>query len=187
MDKNSEICGIVAVGPDNVIGLNGVMPWFCASDLYHFRKMTTNQSCIFGRTTFEHLPKQPLPDRLNLVVSSHYKNEYKNGIFYARSLEDAIDECNGAGCIFICGGSQIYEYSLKNDLIDTLYLTVIKNSVLEQQIKQNPGLYCRFPVDIKCFLNSSKWSSQRIIYPKNVLPNDTNNTTAEFYKCQRTR
>jgi len=187
MKKRPEICSIVAIGPDNVIGRDGVMPWFCASDLYHFRKMTMSHPCIFGRTTFEHLPVQPLPGRPNLVVSSHYKNEYVDGVFYASSIENAVSQCGGMGQVFICGGSKIYEYSLNHDLIDTMYVTIIKNTILSRDIQQNPDVYCRFPVDVNTFLKSEKWVSQPVIYPPKELPKDINNTTAEFYKCTRVR
>ncbi|MBO7644720.1 MAG: dihydrofolate reductase [Alphaproteobacteria bacterium] len=187
MKKTAEICAIVAVGPDNVIGRGGVMPWHCKSDLYHFQKITTPYPCIFGRTTFENLPKKPLPNRLNIVVGSHHNNEYVGKVFYASSIEKAISECNEMDRIFICGGAQIYSYSLNHDLIDTMYLTIIKNPVLEQDIYKNPDVYCRFPYGIKILLNSSKWVSQPIIYPQNILPKDDGITTAEFYKCTRVR
>ena len=187
MKSKQKICAIVAVGPDNVIGLNGVMPWHCKSDLYYFHKITISHPCIMGRVTFENLPTKPLPDRLNLVVSSHYHDEYIDGVFYAKSVESALEQCTRDGRIFICGGSQVYKYSLDNDLIDIMYLTVIKNSMLEQRIKQNPDVYCRFPVDTKVFLQSSKWVPHHVKYPLNKLPIDTNNTFPEFYKCIRVR
>lgn len=187
MKKQPKICAIVAVGPDNVIGKDGVMPWYCRADLYHFRQMTLNKPCIFGRTTFENLPVHPLPDRFNLVCSASYKNEYRDGVFYASSVPDAIVQCKTAGRIFICGGSKIYQYALDNDLIDIMYLTVIKNQLLEVQIKKNPGAYCRFPTDIKTFLNSPNWVSKPINYPHGVLPEDYSMTIPEFYKCIRTR
>lgn len=187
MKKQPKICAIVAVGPDNVIGKDGVMPWYCKADLYHFRQMTLNKPCIFGRTTFENLLVHPLPDRFNLVCSASYKNEYRDGVFYASSVPDAIAQCKTAGRIFICGGAKIYQYALDNDLIDIMYLTVIRNQLLEAQIKKNPGAYCRFPTDIKIFLNSPNWASKPINYPHGVLPEDYSMTIPEFYKCIRTR
>ena len=188
MENKPTICAIVAVGPDNVIGKNGVMPWHCPSDYYHFRKMTIPHPCIFGRTTFENLPTRPLPERFNLVCSSHYKNEYVDGVFFASSVERAIKECKNYEKVFICGGSQIYLWALKNDLIDVMYLTIIKNSILESDIKQNTGAYCRFPIDAKMFLSSPKWAVRQMFYSPNELPpvKDTM-TTCDFYECVRMR
>ena len=187
MKDKTNICAIVAVGPDNVIGQNGIMPWHCKSDLYHFQKITTPYPCIFGRTTFENLPQKPLPNRLNIVVSTKYENQYQNGIFYANSIQTALKQCEKYSTVFICGGAQIYKYAFDNDLIDILYLTFIKNNILEQQIHKNPGLYCRFCFDAFALFLSPKWHVEKIFYPKNELPKDINNTTAEFFKCTRIR
>jgi dihydrofolate reductase len=181
------ICSIVAIGPDNVIGRDGVMPWYCASDFYHFRKTTTPYPCIFGRVTFENLPIKPLPGRLNIVCSSSYKNEFVKDVFCASSIESAIDYCAGSDKVFICGGVGVYKYVFDKDLTDILYISIIKNLNLSRDIKKNPGAYCRFPIQASEFLNCKKWASERIIYPDKELPIDKNNTVAEFYKCVRVR
>ena len=185
--KKATICAIVAVGPDNVIGRDGVMPWYCASDFYHFRHITIPNPCVFGRVTFENLPIKPLPDRFNLVCSSSYNNEYKNGVFYAKTVTDALVACCQFGRVFICGGAGLYKYCLQNDLVDIMYLTKIKSAFLESQIKSEPTKYARFPVDVSEFFDSGKWDAQRIIYPKHILPIDKNGTSAEFFKCIRIR
>ncbi len=187
MQTKTNICAIVAVGPDNVIGRNGVMPWDCKSDMYHFRQTTLHQPCIFGRTTFENLPQKPLPNRFNIVCSSKYPNKYHNNIFYANSIESALQECSKYPTVFICGGAQIYKYAFDNNLIKTLYLTIIKNQTLKNAIRKSPNYYCRFEPNISEFFNSPQWSVEQIKYPENVLPKDTNNTFAEFYKFTLTR
>ena len=187
MIKKPTVCAIVAVGPDNVIGRGDGMPWYCPADYYHFRKKTIPYPCVFGRTTFENLPVRPLPDRFNLVCSSHYKNEYVDGVFYASSVGRAIAECKNYDQIFICGGAQIYKYSIDNDLIDIMYLTIIKNSMLESEIKQNPGAYCRFPFDVKKFLSLPEWKAKSIFYAPNELPKTDDKNICEFYECVRMR
>lgn len=187
MKNKQTICAIVAIGPDNVIGRDGVMPWHSVRDLYHFKNMTMSHPCIFGRNTFEHLPVKPLPGRFNLVVGSHYKNEYVGDVFFASSIERAISECSGAGRIFICGGAAVYQYALNHNLIDIMYLTIIKNSILEHDIRNNPGAYCRFPVGAKTFFNGEKWNAKPIIYQKNVLPTDVPPNKVLFYECTRVR
>ena len=50
---------IVAVSNNNVIGLNGKMPWNLSDDLKHFKKLTENHAVIMGRKTFESIGKSP--------------------------------------------------------------------------------------------------------------------------------
>ncbi len=185
--QKNLVCGIVAIGPNNVIGLDGKMPWHCASDLAHFRGLTTSFPCIFGRTTFENLPIRPLPNRLNIVCSSQYKNTYKNGVFYAKDIESALAQCSGADRVFICGGAQMYKYALDNDLIDVMYLTQIYNDDLVQSIKLTPLRYKYFPCDMNLFFDGIKWRAEKIHYSTGVLPTDTGTTRAEFFKCVRVR
>ncbi len=185
--KKPIICAAVAVGPYDVIGQNGVMPWHCRSDLYHFQKITTPHPCIFGRTTFENLPHVPLPNRFNIVCSAQYKNIYQNGVFYADSVESALQECSGYSKVFICGGAQIYRYAFDNDLVDILYLTQIKDAMLAENVRKNPDLYCHFYPGVSAFFNSPKWQIETIIYSKKELPTNTGNISAEFFKFNRTR
>ena len=187
MTKKAVVCGIVAVGPDDVIGQNGVMPWYSRQDLYHFRTLTTPYPCVFGKTTFENLPVQPLPNRLNIVCSSAYKNRLYNNVLYIDSLENAIKSCKMFPYVFICGGAKIYEYALQHDLIDVMYITKINDKLLAENIAQSRDAYTRFPVNTNVFFDSDKWVAKRMIYPENVLPQEYPNIVTKFYKCVRAR
>ena len=182
-----EICGIVAVGPDNVIGLNGTMPWHSRADFYHFKKLTMGNPVIFGKNTFFNLPKYPLPKRLNIVCSSAYKTENLGDYVRAASLEDAIKYCQNFRQMFICGGAGLYKYSLDKDYIDTMYLTRLFDKDLSTQIAKNPAAYTRFPMDTGVFFNSTKWLCERMLYLPDVLPVEQNDIVAEFFKFTRTR
>ena len=181
------ICAIVAVGPDNVIGLNGTMPWHSRQDFYHFRKMTSEYPVIFGKNTFFNLPKYPLPKRLNIVCSSAYKNETVGDFIQANSLEDAIKFCSGFEKLFICGGVGLYKYALEHDYIDELYLTKLFIPDLEDKISKNSGEYVRFPVNIPGVFNAPKWYSEPFFYPNNTLPKENDNIHALFFKYTRVR
>lgn len=185
--KKQTICAIVAVGPDNVIGLDGGMPWHSKQDFYHFKTMTIGNPCIFGKTTFFNLPKYPLPKRPNIVCSSSYKNELNGDVYYASSLESALKHCVEYSQVFICGGGALYKYALTQDLIDIMYLTKIASPELVKQIAQNPNAYARFPFDITTFFNAPKWSSEQIIYPDGVLPAEHPGVVAQFLKYTRNR
>lgn len=181
------ICASVAVGPDNVIGHNGVMPWYSKQDFYHFKTITTPYPCIFGKTTFENMPKKPLPNRLNIVCSSTYRNELKDGVFYANSIESAIDFCKDYEYVFICGGASIYKYAFEKDLIDIVYLTEIINNGLEKDVCTNTGSYCRFPKRTSDFFDDKNWVGKRIKYQPNILPKEINDTRVKFFRCMRVR
>ena len=192
------ICGIVAVGPNNVIGRDGAMPWHSKQDFWHFKHVTMGCPCIFGKTTYENLPKKPLPGRLNIVCSSSYKIERQGDVIRVPSLEEAIKQSAkgqtsfvpGVGIVmydfhrvFICGGAVLYKYALDHDLIDVMYVTKIHNEQLEKEVRENPNAFTCLPYKF----DKSKWRKTRIRYQKQLLPEETSATKAVFYKYSRTR
>jgi len=60
---------IAAKTANNVIGLNGGMPWKQANDLQRFKGLTYGCPIIMGRKTYESLGA-PLPGRKNFVITS---------------------------------------------------------------------------------------------------------------------
>ena len=64
------ISAIVAVDENWGIGFNGQLLEHIPEDMKFFKKITTGNVVIMGRKTWESLPIKPLPDRLNLVVTS---------------------------------------------------------------------------------------------------------------------
>lgn len=62
---------ILACTPDGGIGYKNALPWpFLNGDLRRFQTLTSGGVIVMGRHTWESLPKKPLPNRLNIVVSS---------------------------------------------------------------------------------------------------------------------
>ena len=188
MNKDLSICASVAVGPYDVIGLNGSMPWHSKQDFYHFKAITIPYPCIFGRNTYDNMPKKPLPKRLNIVCSSKYNNETKDGIFYASTLENAIDFAKNntdQDKIFICGGAIIYKYALEHNLIDVMYLTKIYDEKLMQQVLNNRNTFTYFPINTGEFFNPFRWNVERIKYPNGVLPQENVGLFPMFYKFSK--
>jgi dihydrofolate reductase len=61
---------IIACDPNGGIGYEGRLPWsVIQGDLSRFRNLTDGQVIVMGRNTWDSLPKKPLPNRLNIVVS----------------------------------------------------------------------------------------------------------------------
>ena len=118
---------IVAATDNNVIGRNNAMPWHLKRDLIRFKELTTGSAVIMGRRCFESIGK-PLPNRLNVVVSS---NESYNpeGVIVKPSLQFAVDYVNSKYIKepFIIGGGSLYRQSV--NIVNKIYLTRIHTEI----------------------------------------------------------
>ena len=62
---------IIACDPKGGIGYENKLPWSkIEGDLPRFKALTTGKTIVMGRNTYESLPIRPLPNRLNVVVTS---------------------------------------------------------------------------------------------------------------------
>ena len=83
---------IVAYCRNRGIGYKNTLPWNLPNDLKRFQQLTTNQSIIMGRKTWESLPIKPLNRRNNIVVSSTMrKHMIFHDCYVERNLKDAIN------------------------------------------------------------------------------------------------
>ncbi len=106
---------IVACSENNIIGMDGDLPWHLPDDLKHFMRSTRGCPVIMGRKTFESL-NAPLPNRTNIVVSRTMRPETQ-GVVVVPSLQAAIDHAqelvNGSSTpIWIAGGGAIYKAAM---------------------------------------------------------------------------
>ena len=119
------IAAIVAVDNNWGIGFNGSLLEPIPADLKRFKKLTENKIVIMGRKTWDSLPKKPLPDRLNIVISREPKAVITESVIrmgldeIKTRLSTATDNENW----FIIGGGEIYKELLP--FCDTLYITKI--------------------------------------------------------------
>lgn len=121
-----KISLIVALAENKVIGNKGQLPWHIPEDMKRFRELTTGNVVIMGRKTYDSLPDKyrPLPNRVNIVITRN-KNFPDKGIIICDSVNEALTEAKNYNKeIFIIGGAQIFEQSIR--YADKLYLTVIK-------------------------------------------------------------
>lgn len=119
---------IVGMTKDRVIGNKGTLPWHIPDDLKNFKGITEGNVVIMGRKTWDSLPTKfkPLPNRINLVVSSSLEN--RSGIIVCRSLEEALQKARGFKKeICIIGGATIYQQALP--LVQKMYISIIKKEV----------------------------------------------------------
>jgi dihydrofolate reductase len=101
------------------------IPWYIPEDLEYFKTRTENRTVIMGRKTFESIGNA-LKNRRNIVVT---KNIYFQapGCELAHTLNQAIALARAVESkeIFIIGGAEIYTQALDQDLVQTMYLTVV--------------------------------------------------------------
>lgn len=112
---------IVAVAKNGVIGCHNRLIWHISQDLKRFKRLTTGNTVVMGRKTFDSIGS-PLPNRVNVVVSRAKKFSVE-GITVVDSLDEAL-KCGGE--IFIIGGGEIYKQTLP--LADKLYVTEVDQS-----------------------------------------------------------
>lgn len=119
---------VVATSENNVIGKGNDIPWYIPKDLEHFKKLTTGNTVIMGRKTYESLPKEyrPLPNRFNIVITRD-KSYQAKGCLVVNSLEEALRKSDNNREIFIIGGGQIYREGLK--FAERIYLTKIHKNI----------------------------------------------------------
>ena len=118
------ISAIVAVDENFGIGFNGDLLEHIPEDLKRFKQLTTNKTIIMGRKTWESLPNKPLPDRLNIVITSKERSLGEMTVF--TSFEEVYSRATHImpeDEWFIIGGGSIYKEFLP--ICDKVYLTKI--------------------------------------------------------------
>lgn len=115
-----ELIVIAAMSENNVIGINGQLPWKISEDLYRFRDLTLNNTIIMGRKTFESIGGA-LPKRENIVLTRQISYS-RPKILTANTLEEAIEIATEERLFFI-GGAEVYAQAIP--LVNKLMLTKI--------------------------------------------------------------
>ena len=111
---------IVAIAENGAIGKDNQLLWHISDDLKRFKKITAGHKIIMGRNTLLSLPKWPLPNRTNIVITDN-KAEQFAGCEMVFSIEEAVSKCGKEEECFIIGGASIYRQFLP--LADKLYIT----------------------------------------------------------------
>lgn len=119
----NKVCAVVAIDENNGIGYKNGLPWRNRSEMKLFRKITKNSVVIMGRRTWDSLPKKPLKNRINVVITSHYVNE---GITTYDNLKAAVRHARGTMLpVYIIGGQSIYEQAFRFNLVDEIRISRI--------------------------------------------------------------
>ena len=122
------------------LGKNGSLLFKIPEDLRLFKQLTTGNIVLMGRKTFESIGCKPLPDRINIVISSTKKYENED-VITLDNFETAVEYCKhnfSDKDLYIIGGGKVYEECMKyaDEIILTKY----------NKVYEDVDIY--FPVDI---------------------------------------
>lgn len=106
----TRITLIAAVARNNVIGMEGRMPWHLPEELAHFKATTMGHPLVMGRRTFESIGRV-LPGRRTIVVTRD-PTWHHPGVESAHSFAEAMALAGPADEVFVAGGAQIYAEAL---------------------------------------------------------------------------
>jgi dihydrofolate reductase len=162
---------ILACTFEGGIGYNNYIPWDIKSELCLFKQITVNKdnskqnAIIMGRKTWDSLPRKPLKDRINIVITSDNKFiNYENVISFS-NIDSAFEYCERSiniDNIFVIGGKSIYDLCLNNEKysknIENIYLSIIYKYY-----------NCNIFIDIKKILTLYKCDFNTIVFHPQFL------------------
>lgn len=119
---------IAAIDRRNAIGFENKLLFWLPNDLKRFKALTTGNTIIMGRKTFESLPKGALPNRRNIVLTSNPSANCPGAEVFD-SLEAALQSCREDEQVYIIGGASVYQQALP--FANTLCLTEIDKEAPE--------------------------------------------------------
>ncbi len=127
MDTSLNLSIIAAVAENGVIGDGGELPpWKLKADMQRFVQLTKEHMVIAGRKTHDSILRKlnhPLKDRTTIVVSQQSNYQPGEECVVVNSWEEALQQAQGQGEVFVIGGAEIYKLALP--YANTIYLTIV--------------------------------------------------------------
>ena len=121
----NKLAMIVAAAENDVIGINGDLPWQLSADLRRFKRLTMGHHIIMGRKTFDSIGRL-LPGRTTVIVTRQSDFE-RDGALIANSIEEAIALCGEDDLPFVTGGAEIYRLAIP--FISEIHLTRVHTEI----------------------------------------------------------
>lgn len=128
---------IIATDLDGCIGKDNQLMWHIPADLKRFKGLTEGGVVVMGRKTFESLGCKPLPNRVNIVITSdafYQLNHIGKGVIFYPTIDAAIAKAKyeasvlGVKEVWVIGGQSIYEQTMQ--YVDKIVKTVVYNRYL---------------------------------------------------------
>ncbi len=122
---------IAAIGKNRELGKDNDLIWHLPKDMKFFTETTLGHFVIMGRRNYDSIPTKyrPLKERTNVIVTRQEGFKAEKCVV-VNSVEEgiALAKMEGDSECFVIGGGQIYDYALKQNLVDRIYLTHIDES-----------------------------------------------------------
>lgn len=116
---------IVAIAENYAIGKKGDLLCHMPADLKHFKEITSGSTVLMGERTFFSLPKHPLPNRRNIVLTDVAGKTFE-GAEAVYSLDELCAKVSLEEEAFVIGGGMVYRQMMPR--ADKLYITHIHHS-----------------------------------------------------------
>lgn len=163
MIHNHVITGIAAINQQNILGIDGHMPWGrIKSDLAFYKSETVGKTLICGGNTYRSLPPAALKNRkivvltrekpINLPDNIMFLNEYLCPGFVMEDIKHFADSEE----IMVVGGGLIYKFF--EFQYDKFYLTTINGPSFDVEGKN----VVYFDIDIKERARDKSWTPKTI-------------------------
>jgi dihydrofolate reductase len=162
---------ILACTFDGGIGYNNRIPWYIKDELFLFRQITGNKDqfkqnvIIMGKKTWDSLPRKPLKDRINIIITSDKNFINEDNVLSFDNIDSAFEYCErtvNINKVFVIGGKSIYDLCLNNEKysrnIENIYLSIIYRYY-----------YCNIYVNLKYILTNFKCDYNTIIFHPQFL------------------
>jgi dihydrofolate reductase len=160
LDMPSPLRGaIAAMTRDNIIGIDGGLPWRYSDDLKRFKQRTMGSAIIMGRVTWDSIGQRQLSGRRNIVISRSTLPDVE----HYNDVHQAFDACQDQD-LWVIGGGQIYRASMP--WLNLLDITYVPDVIRRQDV-------IRFPrIDPSC------WTAVE----EQVLPGDSGLTNIIYHR-----
>ena len=84
-----------------------------------------------GKNTWESLPIKPLPNRINIVISSTLNDDKPNKI--CKTLDEALNseivKNNESKDVFVIGGEKLYTEAISHKDCEKIYVTEVYKKI----------------------------------------------------------
>lgn len=124
MFENTKVIAIAAIDEKRGIGKDNQLLYHCREDLQRFRKLTENETIVYGHTTLLTFPnQQPLKNRRNIILTHDTNITVQNAVMqHSISQLDRYCNVNQIPSLFVTGGESVYREMLP--YCSVLYLTI---------------------------------------------------------------
>ena len=123
------IKAILACDQDWGIGKDGDLPWpHNTEDLKWFKESTIGGVVVMGKSTWNSLPRKPLPNRENIIITSSEQDKEQDGCQFIKFkiAKKELVNMSKSRDVWIIGGAKLVKGLL--DIIDEFHLSRIQGS-----------------------------------------------------------